>query len=836
MSLLQALIAWSLLLIAICYGTSTEHDNTLYSQWGISYKQVGYIYPNVEKHFVTIDLEIPKRRDMDWTFDVSLKCGSTKNPLVAEICERAADTMRMVKRGSLRKVDMIDSKFDDLNKLLPRAKREKRFLFPILALITGAVGFVSQAHMYRKINALQQSVAVLEKNDFILSDKIMTLYDNQVTIVQKTAEKFKAIESKIEKQNVFIKNVTMALSETIMEMQDSFISVLSYSTKVTACVDQFTYKTYLYFQAADKILQAYYDGILDLMTGRIPRDLINPTELTEILEEATVSLQLHLPDYELLHQSLAHYYKKTDLIYDIVKDHLVVTIPIMIKKKNQKLMPLYQVQTCHVPYVVEEDNLEVEGSYTKLRLNHEYIAILEGNFVEFTSVQMDNCVAHDEIWTCDSLLLQTHHSKVSCLAAIYWEHDSEAIKQLCDFDYFHKISPQPTLLESENNILMANLDIPWSFDCQNRNIPMRVKGSRYAVLARNSICGCSILGTSFYIEEKVCKQTLDKIVLRFPLNAAVMSYHLDVMKNNHLTNMSGLFLHPPQLIVPKLNLSFNDDDNVLVKTNAGKPIPLSRVSGLLKKRKHVFFDADEKQISNSKFENWWSGENIAIGCAFILAIIGGIAAIIAICNCVRTHRVSSTMGALMLHQLPKAQALPMFCRRDASIGEILPPLLVQLIISVSLVLLAKLIWKWYTQWSIVKIMDTRVVSMKTRNQVHMSLEIFNQVEYLRVYLFSIRANPMHITMYGSIVQLTLKLELKRLYCYLELDWAGSDMTVKQEGQPIKLPQIAYIPIHRYFKIKRLMENTHGVRFIMTTDGMTYVQSERLVTKLEAEPI
>lgn len=824
--------------MVMCYETDTKTDKELHSQWGLVFKQVGYIYPNVENHFVTIDLEIPKRRDMDWKFDMTLRCGITKSSLVTEMCQKAAETVRMVKRGSLQKVEQIDSKFQDLRKLLPIAKRqrEKRFVFPLIALFAGAVGFVSQVHMYRKVNALQQSVSVLEKNDFILSKRIVSLYENQVTIVQKAAEKFKALENKIENQNLYIRNVTHTLSLTIMQVQDTFLAIQSYSYKLALAVDQFTYKTYLYFQSADRLLEAYYNGILDLMTGKIPRDLISPTELTEILEETAVSLQIHLPDYELLHQNLAHYYKKTDLIYDIVQGHLVVTIPIMIKKKNKKLMPLYQVQTCHVPYVIQEESETAEGSYTKLKLDHEYIAILETNFVEFTSVQMDNCVSHDEIWTCDSLLLQTHHSKVSCLAAIYWEHDSEAIKQLCNFEYFHNISPRPVVLESENNILMANLDVPWSFDCQNRNVPMRVKGSRYAILTRSSICGCSILGTGFYIEEKVCKQTLDKIVLRYPLNAAVMSYYSDVMKQNHLTNMSGLFPHPPKVIIPKLNLSINDDDNVLVKTNVGTPISLARVSGMLQQQKQIFYDADEKQISNSKFENWWSGENIAIGCAFVLAIIGGIAAIIAICNCVRTHRVSSTVGALMLHQIPKANAIPMFCKRDASITEILPPLLVQLLISISLVLIAKLLWKWYSQWSIVKIIDPRVVSLKTKNRVHMSMEIFNQMEYLRVYLLSIQINPMYVTMHGSIVKLTLKLELRKLYCYLELGWDRSDMSIKQDGRTVHLPRIAYIPIYRYLLIKRLMNSTHGVRFIMTTDGMTYVQSERLITKLEVETI
>ena len=833
------ILVWILLVPHVLAEENNNDKNNikgLYPQWGVAYKQIGFVYPNVERHYVTIDLELPKRKTYGWNFDLPLNCGISTHSAIMDICQRSAETLRIVKRGSLSKIKLIRTRFDDIERLLPIAKkeREKRFIFSAIALFTGAIGFVSQISMHRKITALQKSVATLEENDFILDKKITTLYQNQITIVQKTAEKFKQIENRINNQNVYIKNITTQLATNIVNLETNFLALFAYSIRLTTCVDQFMYKSSLYFQSAEQILQSYYDGILDLMTGKIPRDLIGPNELTEILGETAEGLQLYLPDYELLHQTLAHYYKKTDLVYDVVGDHLVVTIPIMIKKKNQKLMPLYQVQTCHVPYVVKEEDSENEMSFTRLRLKKEYIAILDSNFVEFSGTQMDNCVAHDEIWTCDSILLQTHYSKMSCLAAIYWEHDGKQIKELCDFEYFHNIKPNPTILESEYSILMANLDIPWSFDCKNRNVPLRIKGSKYAVLSRESICGCSILGSGFYIEEKVCKQSLNKIDLKYPLNGAVLAYHREIMDQNHIENLSGLFVHPPQLTIPRLNLSFNRDENVLVETDVGQPIPLARVSRMLKKPSHIYYDKDEKQITNSKFENWWSGENIAIGCAFILAIIGGIAAIIGICNCVRTHRVSSTMGALMLQQMPKANALPMFCKRDASILEILPPLMVQLTISLTIFLVVKLLWRWYVNWSVVKIIDPAVVSIKTNNTVHLCLEMFNEREYLRVYLFTVKTNPMYITMYGSIVNMTLKLEMKKLYAYFELDWGQSDIAIKQDGRVLVLPCIAYIPIHNYLKAKRLTNNDHGVRLIMTSDGMTYTQSERFVTKLAVD--
>ena len=811
---------------------------TLKPEWGVVYKQTGYIYPNVERHFITIDIELPKQRNLLKQYDPILRCDNLYADVLKAVCRRHSETVRIIKRNTYRRNERMNAKFVDMKQLLPAAKsdRDRRFaLFPVISLFTGAVGFVNQYHMNRKITALTTSVDALIKNEFIMDKRMKTLYNNQVTLVQKTSKEFDLISNRLDKQQEMIVNVTAQVEQRFETLEATLEDITDFQSAMTAAIDQYSHRVYECYSAAESLLDAYYNGILDLLMGKLPRDLIGPTELLAILEDTSNTLRNSLPDYELLHKSLAHYYKKTDLVYDVVKNHLVVTIPILIKKSNQKLMPLYRVETCHVPYTVELESKEANGSFTKVKLEHDYIAILDSNFVEFTNAQMDDCISHDAIWTCDSLLLQTHQSKMSCLAAIYWDYDYEVIKGLCHFEYFHNVQPQPQILESEQQILMANLDVPWSFDCKNRNIPLRVKGSRYAVLTRDNICGCSILGSSFYIEEKLCKQTLDTIVLTYPVNAAVMAYHKQILEENHITNVSTLFPTPPKLRVPKLNITMYSDEDTLVKTNEGKPISLARVATLLKKQKRIFYDTNVKQLESAKFENWWDGENIAIGCAFVLAVIGSITGIIAIFNCARTHRMSSTIGAMLMQQMPKAQALPMFCKRDASVSEILPPLLVQLAISLAIYLTLRLMWKLYTRWSIMKIVNPNAVSIKTRNEVHMSFEIFNHLEYMRVYLFTVRSNPMFLTVQGDIVNMKLELELKKLYCFLSFDWKRSELIVKQEGQTLQLPKIAYVPLYNYRKLARLMKTSYGIRLVLTTDGITYVQSETMKLKLETDP-
>ena len=415
-NIMMSTLPYMLILLVI---TVSENKN-LKPEWGIVFQQQGFVYPNVERHFITIDIEIPKERNLMQAHEPAITCKSN-HVVIRHVCLQYSETVRVIRRSSLRRAQNIRDKYSNIKTLLPKAKNEKDkrlALFPIISLFTGAIGFVSQYHMHRKITALANSVDTLVKNDFILNKQISTIYDNQVTIVQKTTQHFNELGRRLDRQGLLIINITQQVEQSLLTLELNFAALSRFQAELTASIDQYSHKVHECYTAAEMLIDAYYNGILDLMMGRLPRDLIGPTELADILETASKTLHESLPEYELLYHDIAHYYKKTDLVYDVVQQHLVVTIPFLIKKNNQKLMPLYRVETCHVPYQITEENREPYGSFTKLKLDHDYIAILDSNFVEFTNSQMNDCIVHDEIWTCDTLLLQTHQKCHALLQSI----------------------------------------------------------------------------------------------------------------------------------------------------------------------------------------------------------------------------------------------------------------------------------------------------------------------------------------------------------------------------------------------------------------------------------
>ena len=121
-------LVWILLVPHVLAVGSTNDKNNLkglYPQWGVAYKQIRFVYPNVERHYVTIDLELPKRQTYGWNFDLPLNCGISTHSAIMEICQKSAETLRIVKRGSLSKIKLIRTRFDDIERLLPIAKKEK---------------------------------------------------------------------------------------------------------------------------------------------------------------------------------------------------------------------------------------------------------------------------------------------------------------------------------------------------------------------------------------------------------------------------------------------------------------------------------------------------------------------------------------------------------------------------------------------------------------------------------------------------------------------------------------------------------------------------------------
>ena len=87
-----------------------------------------------------------------------------------------------------------------------------------------------------------------------------------------------------------------------------------------------------------------------------------------------------------------------------------------------------------------------------------------------------------------------HKSQYSCESVIYFNMGTETIKDNCNFKfYYNKANISPTVLDGENEIILANWPHNKHFLCDiNKDIPVRIPSHPY-ILINRSVCGIVIL-------------------------------------------------------------------------------------------------------------------------------------------------------------------------------------------------------------------------------------------------------------------------------------------------------------------------------------------------------
>ena len=111
-------------------------------------------------------------------------------------------------------------------------------------------------------------------------------------------------------------------------------------------------------------LHTYVSAIRVLAKGYLPKTLIKPAKLQEILIEVKKTLQITNPDYDLVLDRLHLYYDMPLITFGIDKDmNLIIQFPIFVQLYTQKPLILYQLEM--VPILILDKNIKAQ-SYTHL--------------------------------------------------------------------------------------------------------------------------------------------------------------------------------------------------------------------------------------------------------------------------------------------------------------------------------------------------------------------------------------------------------------------------------------------------------------------------------------
>ena len=122
----------------------------------------------------------------------------------------------------------------------------------------------------------------------------------------------------------------------------------------------------------------------------------------------------------------------------------------------------------------------------------------------------------------------------SCESAIYFNLDTDIIKENCNFKfYFNKTDNTPTILDGGNEIFLANWPNDKHIICNvNNDIPVKTPSHPYVLVTRSVLCNCSIEADNHYLLESIaaCDNSNSKLIMYFTINTAFANY-LDTSPN-----------------------------------------------------------------------------------------------------------------------------------------------------------------------------------------------------------------------------------------------------------------------------------------------------------------
>ena len=201
-------------------------------------------------------------------------------------------------------------------------------------------------------------------------------------------------------------------------------------------------------------LHIYATSIRILAKGYLPISLITPSKLRDILSNVKVAIRKTNPDYDVEIDKLHLHYDMKLVTFGIDKEgDLIIQFPIFIQPYTQQPVILYQIEMVLVPII---DQNRQAKSNTPLQIKKPYIALNSETYITIRQEELRTCKRIGYDFYCEELFVVKHKSKYSCESMIYFNLNSETIKEDCKFIfYYNKTDITPMVLDGGNEIILA---------------------------------------------------------------------------------------------------------------------------------------------------------------------------------------------------------------------------------------------------------------------------------------------------------------------------------------------------------------------------------------------
>ena len=135
-----------------------------------------------------------------------------------------------------------------------------------------------------------------------------------------------------------------------------------------------------------------------------------------------------------------------------------------------------------------------------------------------------------------------HKTCYSCESAIYFELDTDIIKENCNFRfYYNKTDIIPTVLVGGNEIILAHRPHNKHIICTiNNDIPVKIPSHPYVLVNRSVLCNCGIEADNHYLLQSLAAwdNANSKLIMYFMINTA-----LQIIWTCFLTSLNHCISH-----------------------------------------------------------------------------------------------------------------------------------------------------------------------------------------------------------------------------------------------------------------------------------------------------
>ena len=141
--------------------------------------------------------------------------------------------------------------------------------------------------------------------------------------------------------------------------------------------------------------------------------------------------------------------------FGIDKDrNLIILFPVFVQPYTQQPLIQYQLETVPIPILDQNDKVQ---SYTHLQPKKPYIALNSETYISLRQQEYRMCIRIGYKLYYKELFVVQHKTSYSCESTIYFNLDTNIIKENCNFRfYYNKTDIIPTVLDGGNEIILAN--------------------------------------------------------------------------------------------------------------------------------------------------------------------------------------------------------------------------------------------------------------------------------------------------------------------------------------------------------------------------------------------